>query len=1068
MAEIDSLEIKIKAESKTAETALESLCKKLGELDTLLAGVNGESLKSLSEGILQLTNAMHSMKVADVKTTDFNRLKTQVERLGQINTAQLDRVASGLRQITNSFAKLGDVSTQSQAVSTMASAISRLGYKSVSSAIANMPRLTVELSRMLTALSKVPAINASVIQMTNAISNLASQGARVGTAAQSMTHGISRVGYASERSSRKVFSLAAAFGKFYATYFLVIRGLKGLWKSIEGAMDYVETFNYMSVTLNKMGKDFATTMGEAGQESAEAYAQNFRNTLNDLNRKMTGYTVTEFGELMASGMGNLGLDATQLMQFQAKIGAVTNSVGMLGNQSVMAQKALSMLSADLSSLTNTDLSTVMGNLSSGLIGQSRALYKYGIDITNASLKQTAFEHGITKSLTSMSQQEKMQLRLLTILKQSQVAWGDQANTVNTVANQYRIFKQQLQNLGRILGNLFLPIVQTVLPKVNGLIIALQKLFTTLGFQLHGQTWLKDINDGISGGYIEEDADLVEELDEALDGASGSAKKLKQQLQGFDELNVLSSKDDSGSDISGGLIDLSADIEEALGEYESVWNKAFEGMENKAVEFAEKLSAKLEPIKKLFSDIISGDWYAVGQDVSNLVSGFFDTISNALAKVDWQKVGQNVGDFLAGIDWVKILNSVGKAIYNALRAVITTWFESFKKAPLSTLTLTFAALKFTHLGQILTGGLFAKSLGSALGLTSVGGSLFSYALPITISFLVGQNLGQELGKALFPDDAEWYENFSWFGDDKYGFFHVLKQEIHDNAFEIKKELVNFKVSSKRTMNEIASVFGGKELFSETEILEDLKEITTGSTTHTSSSGNVHGGKGGSFLSKAEFLENYTGTLRETVNNLKVINDDLEAESNKTDNIISIGLQGVDLSLANASTSIPTKMNSIYNGIVFVNKQINDELNEKKWTYDGVAEGIKKTFDSAINVIKGIDFENVFKGVKGAFGIPGYASGGFTTADVFFANENGVPELVGTVGGRTAVANGQEITGISDAVYSTGNTQASLLSTAVELLGIIANNGNGFNEDAVFNSVRRSAQNYTNRTGNPAFN
>lgn len=51
------------------------------------------------------------------------------------------------------------------------------------------------------------------------------------------------------------------------------------------------------------------------------------------------------------------------------------------------------------------------------------------------------------------------------------------------------------------------------------------------------------------------------------------------------------------------------------------------------------------------------------------------------------------------------------------------------------------------------------------------------------------------------------------------------------------------------------------------------------------------------------------------------------------------------------------------------------------------------------------------------IRGYASGGFpNSADFFYANENGKPEFVGTMGGRTAVANNQEITkGVADGVY-----------------------------------------------------
>lgn len=53
--------------------------------------------------------------------------------------------------------------------------------------------------------------------------------------------------------------------------------------------------------------------------------------------------------------------------------------------------------------------------------------------------------------------------------------------------------------------------------------------------------------------------------------------------------------------------------------------------------------------------------------------------------------------------------------------------------------------------------------------------------------------------------------------------------------------------------------------------------------------------------------------------------------------------------------------------------------------------------------------------GSIYLQGFASGGFPDGDLFLANEAG-PELVGTMGGRTAVANQQEITeGIAQGVY-----------------------------------------------------
>ena len=80
-----------------------------------------------------------------------------------------------------------------------------------------------------------------------------------------------------------------------------------------------------------------------------------------------------------------------------------------------------------------------------------------------------------------------------------------------------------------------------------------------------------------------------------------------------------------------------------------------------------------------------------------------------------------------------------------------------------------------------------------------------------------------------------------------------------------------------------------------------------------------------------------------------------------------------------------------------------------------------------------------GLKGFphFEVTYFYNGGFPEkASLFFAGENGVPEILGTVGGKSAVASGAEITGIANAVYSTGQTEAALLMTAVSLLREIA--------------------------------
>ena len=590
MAEIDSLELKIIADATSASARIDRFVASLERLSVAMAGIqNANGINQVATGISNLGTAMQG--IASIDSRKFATLASNIDKLGTIGGSQLSAAANGIFDLVVALDSVNGTTPETSAnVANLANAIGRLGSANIERAVENIPRLTTALRDMLTSLSAAPQISRNVIEMTNALANLAMQSRGMQTTTTNVSTGIEKLTKSAKTSSHTLGGLAAAFGKFYATYFLLIRGVKKLWAATESAMDYVETFNYYSVALDKVGKTTARAFGEMGENDAQAYTDEFTKKLKELNKKMTGYIVGDNGELINSESIGLGLNPEKLMNFQAQILGITNSVGLLGDASTNTAKALSMLSSDLSSLTNTDLETVMGNLRSGLIGQSRALYKYGIDITSATLKQYALAYGIQKSVTEMSQSEKMQLRMLAILDQSRIAWGDQARTINTVANQYRILKQQVSNLGRIIGNLFLPIISKVLPYINAFIILLQRLFTMLGFKLWGDSWLKDLNKDISS--IGGGADDIEDLSDSLDDAADSAKKLKGQLLGIDELNVLNTKDNGGAGKLAGLgggIDLSDAIGDALAEYEKVWNEALQEAQNKAEQIANAIA-----------------------------------------------------------------------------------------------------------------------------------------------------------------------------------------------------------------------------------------------------------------------------------------------------------------------------------------------------------------------------------------------------------------------------------------------------------------------------------------------
>lgn len=564
-------------------------------------------------------------------------------------------------------------------------------------------------------------------------------------------------------SSRGLYS---ALGGIYNNALHLARGFRIVGKSAEKSMDYIETYNYFSVTMSKIANEFSGQWQRYGYGSAEAYAESFSGRLNELTRKMSGYTVGTDGVLSISGGENLSLDPEQLMSYQANISAVTNSVGLMGETSVNTAKALSMLAADMSSLKNIDMKTVMTNFQSGLIGQSRALYKYGIDITNATLQTYAYKYGIETALQEMTQADKMQLRLLAILDQSKVAWGDQANTINSVANQYRIFKQQISNVARVIGNLFIPVLQAVLPVVNGILIAFQKLVVFVG-KLLGIDY-SGIMDGISGGYSDVDdvmGDVIDDTDNVADSAGNigdnidtankAAKKLQRTLLGFDEINKLAEEPDttnsgnsgggnSGISGSGGGIDLSGAIADALANYESIWNKALENSVNKAQQYADKITGVFS---KMWRTIKSGDyeglgeyiaggvdsifqrinsvfnWERLGPGITKFVDAYCRTINSLVSNIDWGKIGKTIGDglnvitntfyrYLTGIDWVNIGISIATGLngmihnidWDVLGRTIGAWIIKIPKMIYGFVTKLDWHSLGTGIGKALNGAL----------------------------------------------------------------------------------------------------------------------------------------------------------------------------------------------------------------------------------------------------------------------------------------------------------------------------------------------------------------------------
>ena len=96
---------------------------------------------------------------------------------------------------------------------------------------------------------------------------------------------------------------------------------------------------------------------------------------------------------------------------------------------------------------------------------------------------------------------------------------------------------------------------------------------------------------------------------------------------------------------------------------------------------------------------------------------------------------------------------------------------------------------------------------------------------------------------------------------------------------------------------------------------------------------------------------------------------------------------------------------------------------------------------------------------------YANGGFPNKGQLFVANEVAPEMVGTMDGRTAVANQQEITqGIANAVYpAVYNAVVAAMSEANNNVNITLQG----DADKLFTMVQDKANSYTNMTGQAAF-
>lgn len=164
-----------------------------------------------------------------------------------------------------------------------------------------------------------------------------------------------------------------------------------------------------------------------------------------------------------------GLAQSTALEMASQFGDMATSMGMADGEAADMSKTLVGLAADLASFKNISTDQAMNALNGVFTGETKSLKTLGVVMTQANLKAFALSKGITTNIKDMSEAELVQLRYQFVLEKTVNAQGDFERTSDGAANQMRIVKERVKELGAQFGEKLLPIGEKLLSFVNDLL-----------------------------------------------------------------------------------------------------------------------------------------------------------------------------------------------------------------------------------------------------------------------------------------------------------------------------------------------------------------------------------------------------------------------------------------------------------------------------------------------------------------------------------------------------------------------------------------------------------------------
>lgn len=347
-----------------------------------------------------------------------------------------------------------------------------------------------------------------------------------------------------------------------------------------------------------------------------------------------------------------GLSEKMAKQFMGTYGAMSKSFDFSEEAAYEMSKTVTGLVGDVASFYNITQDLASVKLKAIWTGETEGLKDLGIVMTQTALEEFALQKGIGKTISQMSEAEKVALRYSFVQEKLSGAMGDFARTSDGWANQTRILSLRFDQLKATLGQGFITLFTPIVKGINLVLNGLQKIaevFTSVVSRIFGKQ--SEAISNVSTDYVGMSESAIDSANEVV----SASKKVQKAVMGYDKLNILSNKKDSGSSSSSSgegvpniastttsinvednaspIIDKMAD--KIFSIFKKIKIKAIDIWNSKPIQaYASLVVTKLNFVKKLAIQLgtdlwnnLTTTWDNIGQSVSTTLDNICTLFTN---------------------------------------------------------------------------------------------------------------------------------------------------------------------------------------------------------------------------------------------------------------------------------------------------------------------------------------------------------------------------------------------------------------------------------------------------------